>query len=118
MCRLKVRIRQGRNCLSKWIHKSLSPIAASRIAANFDADAWSEVADLDGVRHLVYGMPYAEWKQKHQQGPHIVFDPKTVHKNAAASSSANTSNAAPVPSPSPCAGHCDPEDPVLWILLS
>ena len=45
-----------RNCLSKWY------VAAA-------ADAGHEL-DLDDVREqVVYGMPYAEWKAKHQIGP-------------------------------------------------
>ncbi len=41
-----------RNCLSKW----------------YLAEAESRGLDMnyDGAREIVYGMPYAEWKQKHQ----------------------------------------------------
>jgi hypothetical protein len=41
-----------RNCLSKW----------------YLAEAESKGLDLnyDGAREVVYGMPYAEWKDKHQ----------------------------------------------------
>ena len=41
-----------RNCLSKWY-----------VAAAEDA---GENVDLETAREMVYGMPYAEWKQKHQ----------------------------------------------------
>jgi len=47
-----------RNCLSKWY----------RTAA---AEAGVEL-ELDEVREqVVYGMPYAEWKAKHQTGPKL-----------------------------------------------
>jgi len=42
-----------RNCLSKWYAEA----AAER---GFDVD-------LETARELVYGMPYAEWKAKHQK---------------------------------------------------
>ena len=42
-----------RNCLSKWL------VAAAQ-------DQQAEL-DLDQARSWVYGMPYEEWKQKHQQ---------------------------------------------------
>lgn len=42
-----------RNCLSKWYRAA----AEERGVALSDEDA----------RTLVYGMPYAEWKQKHQK---------------------------------------------------
>ena len=41
-----------RNCLSKWY-----------VAAAEDTDA---AVDYDGASELVYGMPYSEWKDKHQ----------------------------------------------------
>jgi hypothetical protein len=41
-----------RNCLSKWY------VAAA-------AEAGQDV-DLEDARELVYGMPYAEWKQRYQ----------------------------------------------------
>lgn len=41
-----------RNCLSKWY------AAAAR-------EAGIEISD-DAARERVYGMPYAEWKQRHQ----------------------------------------------------
>lgn len=41
-----------RNCLSKWY------VAAAE-------DAGKEV-DLESARELVYGMPYAEWKERFQ----------------------------------------------------
>jgi uncharacterized protein len=42
-----------RNCLSKWY-----------MAA---AEEHGQTIDYDNARELVYGMPYSEWKQKHQQ---------------------------------------------------
>lgn len=42
-----------RNCLSKWY------VAAAK-------DHGVELA-LEDARHWVYGMPYAEWKAKHQK---------------------------------------------------
>jgi len=41
-----------RNCLSKWY-----------VAA---ADEKGIKVDHDAARELVYGMPYSEWKEKHQ----------------------------------------------------
>ncbi|MBQ0798596.1 MAG: DUF1244 domain-containing protein [Porticoccaceae bacterium] len=41
-----------RNCLSKWY----SAEAAER----------GETVDYEAAREIVYGMPYSEWKQKHQ----------------------------------------------------
>ena len=42
-----------RNCLSKWV------LAASN-------EQGGEL-DYDQALEMVYGMPYADWKQKHQQ---------------------------------------------------
>ena len=42
-----------RNCLSKWY-----------LAA---ADERNIDMDYEAARQRVYGMPYTEWKQKHQQ---------------------------------------------------
>src|SRR3546814_4013446 len=42
-----------RNCLSKW-----SMAAAEEKGVSLDYDA---------AREIVYGMPYSEWKAKHQQ---------------------------------------------------
>ncbi|MDW7745139.1 DUF1244 domain-containing protein [Halomonas sp.] len=42
-----------RNCLSKWL-----------VAA---ADERGAELDYDAAREHVYGMPYAEWKEKYQQ---------------------------------------------------
>ena len=42
-----------RNCLSKWY-----------VAA---AEERGEEADYEAARERVYGMPYSEWKQRHQQ---------------------------------------------------
>jgi hypothetical protein len=45
-----------RNCLSKWFRE--------------EAAARGVELELDEVREsVVYGMPYAEWKSKHQKGP-------------------------------------------------
>ncbi|MCZ6830469.1 MAG: DUF1244 domain-containing protein [Gammaproteobacteria bacterium] len=41
-----------RNCLSKWY------VAAAEEAG--------ESVDLEQAREMVYGMPYAQWKQKYQ----------------------------------------------------
>lgn len=41
-----------RNCLSKWY-------------ASAAAEKGIEI-DYDAAREFVYGMPYAEWKEKHQ----------------------------------------------------
>ena len=41
-----------RNCLSKWY-----------VAA---AEERGESIDYEAARELVYGMPYSEWKDKHQ----------------------------------------------------
>ena len=41
-----------RNCLSKWY----AAAAAER----------GENIEYDEARHIVYGMPYAEWKAQHQ----------------------------------------------------
>jgi hypothetical protein len=46
-----------RNCLSKWY-----------LAA---AEERGLEMDYDQAREYVYGMPYAEWKDKYQQGPKI-----------------------------------------------
>ena len=42
-----------RNCLSKW-YKA-------------EADERGEEIELDAAREIIYGMPYAEWKQKYQE---------------------------------------------------
>jgi len=41
-----------RNCLSKWY--------------SAEADERNLDIDLEAAREIVYGMPYAEWKQKYQ----------------------------------------------------
>jgi hypothetical protein len=46
-----------RNCLSKWY-----------LAA---AEEKGLAMDYDQAREHVYGMPYAEWKDKHQSGPKL-----------------------------------------------
>lgn len=42
-----------RNCLSKWYMA--------------EAEQRGESIDYEQARALVYGMPYSEWKEKHQQ---------------------------------------------------
>jgi hypothetical protein len=46
-----------RNCLSKWY-----------LAA---AEEKGLAMDYDKAREHVYGMPYAQWKDKHQSGPKL-----------------------------------------------
>lgn len=46
-----------RNCLSKWY-----------LAA---AEEKGLAIDYEQAREHVYGMPYAEWKDKHQSGPKL-----------------------------------------------
>ena len=41
-----------RNCLSKWYSAS--------------AAEHGETVDYEAARELVYGMPYSDWKDKHQ----------------------------------------------------
>lgn len=41
-----------RNCLSKWYMA--------------EAEERGETVDYDQAREIVYGMPYSEWKEKHQ----------------------------------------------------
>ena len=41
-----------RNCLAKWFRS--------------EAESLGEVVSDDQARELVYGMPYSEWKAKHQ----------------------------------------------------
>ena len=43
-----------RNCLSKWYRA--------------EAEARGETISYDAAREIVYGMPYAEWKARHQTG--------------------------------------------------
>jgi hypothetical protein len=42
-----------RNCLSKWYKAA--------------AEERGEKIEYEAARELVYGMPYAEWKEKHQK---------------------------------------------------
>ncbi len=42
-----------RNCLAKWY--------------SAEAKAHGEDVDYDSAREVVYGMPYSEWKEKHQK---------------------------------------------------
>ncbi|MEM9458322.1 MAG: DUF1244 domain-containing protein [Myxococcota bacterium] len=51
-----------RNCLSKWYRAA--------------AEERGKPMELDEVREMVYGMPYADWKSKHQTGPKIDLPPK------------------------------------------
>ena len=46
-----------RNCLSRWYQEA--------------ANARGIELDKAGARERVYGIPYGEWKAKHQQGPHV-----------------------------------------------
>jgi len=41
-----------RNCLSRWYQEA--------------AEARGIAIDKDAAREIVYGMPYAEWRDKHQ----------------------------------------------------
>jgi len=41
-----------RNCLSRWYQEA--------------AEARGIAMDKDAAREIVYGMPYAEWRDKHQ----------------------------------------------------
>ena len=41
-----------RNCLSKWYVSAASEL--------------EETIDYEQAREIVYGMPYAQWKEKHQ----------------------------------------------------
>ena len=41
-----------RNCLSKWYRA--------------EAEARGEALDYEEAREIVYGMPYSEWKARHQ----------------------------------------------------
>ena len=58
-----------RNCLSKWV-----------VAAAGDR---GEALELEDAREMVYGMPYAEWKAKHQTeasaAQKAAFDAKKPH---------------------------------------
>ena len=53
-----------RNCLSKWY-------AAAASEAGVELD-------LEQAREQVYGMPYEEWKAKHQTGPKLA-SPNSTH---------------------------------------
>jgi len=44
-----------RNCLAKWFRA--------------EAESRGEALSDEQARELVYGMPYSEWKAKHQTGP-------------------------------------------------
>ena len=43
-----------RNCLSKWYRAA--------------AEERGVAMDLEQARQMVYGMPYADWKARHQRG--------------------------------------------------
>ena len=49
-----------RNCLAKWY-----------VAA---AEEQGVAVDYEAARERVYGMPYGEWKRRHQVGEHIGLD--------------------------------------------
>ena len=49
-----------RNCLAKWY-----------VAA---AEEEHAAVDYEAARERVYGMPYPEWKRRHQTGEHIRLD--------------------------------------------
>lgn len=51
-----------RNCLSKWYRA--------------EAEEAGETMELEQARERVYGMPYADWKAKHQTGPKVDLPPK------------------------------------------
>ena len=51
-----------RNCLSKWYRAA--------------AEERDEPVELDEARERVYGMPYDEWKAKHQSGPKLELPSK------------------------------------------
>ncbi|MEM7159567.1 MAG: DUF1244 domain-containing protein [Myxococcota bacterium] len=51
-----------RNCLSKWYRA--------------EAEEHGEAMELEQARERVYGMPYADWKAKHQTGPKVDLPPK------------------------------------------
>lgn len=42
-----------RNCLAKWYRA--------------EAESRGQTMDYEAARELVYGMPYAEWRDRHQQ---------------------------------------------------
>ena len=42
-----------RNCLSRWLVEA--------------AEARGVALDIEGARKKIYGMPYSEWKERHQQ---------------------------------------------------
>ena len=42
-----------RNCMSRWYQEA--------------AEAKGLALDKAGAREIIYGMPYAEWKENHQQ---------------------------------------------------
>jgi hypothetical protein len=54
-----------RNCLSKWY-------AAAATEQGVDVD-------LEQAREQIYGMPYDEWKAKHQTGPKLPT-PNATHE--------------------------------------
>lgn len=50
-----------RNCLSKWYRAA--------------AEERGQAVELEDARTLVYGMPYDEWKAKHQAGEKLELAP-------------------------------------------
>jgi len=59
-----------RNCLSKW-YKA-------------EAEERGEEIELDAAREIIYGMPYAEWKQKYQQESTLEQQQEYARQNHAA----------------------------------
>ena len=60
-----------RNCLSKWYRA--------------EAEAHGENLSYDEAREIVYGMPYAEWKARHQTAqPKDRVEGFAAHRHGAA----------------------------------
>jgi len=51
-----------RNCLSKWY---------AAAAVELGATEFADQEGLEQAREQVYGMPYEEWKAKHQTGAKV-----------------------------------------------
>ena len=51
-----------RNCLANWYREA--------------AEAAGIPLSKEESREIVYGMPYDEWREKHQTGPHVPISPK------------------------------------------
>jgi len=84
-----------RNCLAKWLKTGADE--ALRDAGNPTA-----IVSIEAAKEAVYGMPYGEWKMKHQtplkKGQ---VDPHSHAKAGGAGGIADTAAAGP----RPCAGH-------------